>query len=435
MAKQGKDANVRWLETLTSGDVPLVGGKNASLGEMIKHLHRSGIRVPDGFATTARAYNEFLGANDLTDRITAKLDQFRSGRLSLAKAGAAIRRLIMDATLPAPIAREITQAYRELGRRTGRRNPDVAVRSSATAEDLPEASFAGQQETFLNIRGGENLLKACRRCYASLFTDRAISYRENHGFEHMKVALSIGVQIMVRSDKGGAGVMFSIDTETGFPDAVLINAAWGLGETVVQGLVDPDEYMVFKPLLGKRGCTPIIEKRLGEKGKKLLYARRDAANPTKMAKTSERERRAHVLDEEQILTLARWAVVIEKHYGCPMDIEWAKDGKTGELFVVQARPETVQSQRQTQDFKTYTLKEKGRLLVSGNSIGAAVAAGKVCKLRSAADIDRFKDNAILVTEMTDPDWVPIMKRAAAIVTDHGGRTSHAAIVSRELGLP
>lgn len=426
-------ASVRWFDTLSSQDVALVGGKNASLGEMIQHLRGAGIRVPGGFATTAAAYNRFLDANDLRARATEQLEKLRRGKLSLSKAGAAIRRMMLKGEIPAEVVDAVAGAYGDLAARTGRKNPDVAVRSSATAEDLPEASFAGQQESYLNIRGRQALLDACRRCYASLFTDRAISYRENHGFDHMKVALSVGVQVMVRSDKGSAGVMFSIDTESGFPDAVLINAAWGLGEAVVQGMVDPDEYLVFKPLLDRHGLQPIIERRRGLKKKKIVYAAGDEA--TRTVKTSEREREGLVLGEEEILTLARWAVAIEAHYKCPMDMEWAKDGATGEMFIVQARPETVQSRLKTHTLKTYTIKKKGARLVTGHSVGQAVAAGRVCKLDSAAEIGRFKDQAILVTSMTDPDWVPIMKRAAAIVTDHGGRTSHAAIVSRELGLP
>jgi pyruvate, water dikinase len=308
------------------------------------------------------------------------------------------------------------------------------VRSSATAEDLPDASFAGQQETFLNIRGDRALLDACRRCYASLFTDRAISYREAKGFDHLKVALSVGVQRMVRSDLGSAGVMFSIDTETGFDKVVLINAAWGLGESVVQGTVDPDEYQVFKPLLSDPSLSPIVEKQRGGKAAKMVYTS-DAAQPTKTVPTSRAERSAYVLDDADILTLSRWACIIEDHYGVPMDMEWAKDGASGEIFIVQARPETVQSRHEAGVLKRYRIESKGRKLAAGLSIGDAVVAGKVCVLESARDIDRFVDGAVLVTAMTDPDWVPIMKRAAALITDHGGRTSHAAIVSRELGLP
>jgi len=425
---------VRALDTLGSDDVGLVGGKNASLGEMTQHLREAGVRVPEGFATTAQAYWDFLEANTLGERIGEHLARLERGEKTLAETGRAVRALFLEAQFPGAVAEAITGAYAELARRIGRDNPDVAVRSSATAEDLPEASFAGQQETFLNIRGADAVLDACRRCFASLFTDRAITYRQNHGFEHMQVALSVGVQRMVRSDRAGSGVMFSIDTETGFPRAVLINANWGLGETVVQGTVDPDEYMVFKPLLEDGRYRPIIEMAMGVKGGKMVYAE-GGAESTRLVETSEAERRAYVLGEAEILQLARWAVAIERHYGNPMDMEWAKDGEEGELFIVQARPETVQSRKEAGTLKTYTLKAGGERLARGYAIGDAIAAGPVCKLVSPGDIERFVDDAVLVTEMTDPDWVPIMKRAAAIVTDHGGRTSHAAIVSRELGLP
>jgi pyruvate, water dikinase len=311
---------------------------------------------------------------------------------------------------------------------------DVAVRSSATAEDLPHASFAGQQETFLNISGEAELLDACRKCYASLFTDRAISYRQVQGFDHMKVALSIGVQKMVRSDKAGSGVMFSIDTETGFPDVVVINAAWGLGETVVQGAVTPDQYTVFKPLLSNESLAPIIEKSLGTKEKKMIYAV-GGSETTKNVETTIQERRSFVLQDEEILRLARWTQIIEEHYKRPMDVEWAKDGETGEIFIVQARPETVQSRREAGSLKTYALTEEGTRLLTGLSIGEAIASGRVCLIKSISEIDRFEDGAILVTGMTDPDWVPIMQRAAGIITDYGGRTCHAAIVSRELVVP
>ncbi len=342
--------------------------------------------------------------------------------------------MFIKADWPAATADAITSSYAELCKRSGKKVADVAVRSSATAEDLPDASFAGQQETFLNIRGDRDLLDACKRCYASLFTDRAISYRIAKGFDHMAVALSVGVQLMVRSDIGGSGVMFSLDTETGFRDVVIIDAAWGLGENVVQGAVDPDEYQVFKPLLSNEKLKPIVHKERGEKAIKMIYASGEAS-PTKNVPTSKAERAAFVLNDEEILTLARWAAAIEEHYGCPMDMEWAKDGETGAMFIVQARPETVQSRRQAAELKSYTITKKGKLLTKGLSIGDAVVAGNVCLIESPKDIDKFVDGSILVTSTTDPDWVPIMKRAAAIVTDHGGRTSHAAIVSRELGLP
>jgi pyruvate,water dikinase len=425
---------VRWFEDLDSDDVSLVGGKNASLGEMLQALKEKGVRVPDGFATTADAYWAFLEANDLQEEIRAHIQDLQSGNASLQETGKGIRRLFRYASFPQDIAGRIMDAYHELGKRYDVKEVDVAVRSSATAEDLPEASFAGQQETFLNVTGEDELLEACRKCYASLFTDRAISYREEQGFDHMQVALSAGVQKMVRSDKAGPGVMFTLDTETGFPDVVVINGAWGLGENVVQGAVTPDEYRLFKPLLSQDHLVPIIEKNLGDKEKKMVYAA-GGSETTKNVDTSTRERRTFVLDDDEILQLGRWAVAIEAHYGRPMDIEWAKDGEREDLFIVQARPETVQSQKEAGAMKAYSLEEEGKVLISGLAIGEAIASGKVLVIKSADEMDRFEENAILVTGMTDPDWVPIMKKARGIITDYGGRTSHAAIVSRELGVP
>ncbi|KAB2940189.1 MAG: phosphoenolpyruvate synthase [Hyphomicrobium sp.] len=426
--------HILWFEDLKRGDVARVGGKNASLGEMVRNLGSKGVRVPAGFATTARAYWEFIDANNLREMIARRLSELAAGRTTLPEVGGAIRKAILGAAWPPDLERALKSAYATLCRRAERDNADVAVRSSATAEDLPEASFAGQQESFLNVRGEAMLLDACRRCYASLFTDRAIIYRQTKGFDHMKVALSIGVQLMVRSDLGGAGVMFSIDTETGFDRIVLINAAWGLGENVVQGAVDPDEYQVFKPLLSTPGLVPIVEKKLGTKKQKMVYAS-ESGRTTQNVPTSDTERASFVLTDADILTLARWACAIEDHYGLPMDIEWAKDGESGDIFIVQARPETVQSRKGTAAFLSYKIKSKGRSLVKGLSIGSAIVAGRVQRIESPRDIARFTDGSILVTATTDPDWVPIMKRAAAIVTDHGGRTSHAAIISRELGLP
>ena len=423
-----------WFDTVTRNDVPLVGGKNASLGEMIRSLAASGVKVPPGFATTASAYWQFIDANGIRPIIARWIADLRSGQAPLAEAGQAIRRAFIAGAWPHETADAIVAAYRDLSARSGTAAASVAVRSSATAEDLPEASFAGQQETFLNVAGEQPVLDACKRCFASAFTDRAISYRETKGFDHLKVALSVGVQRMIRSDLAGSGVMFSIDTETGFEGVVLINAAWGLGETVVQGTVDPDEYQVFKPLLADARLTPIIEKRLGGKAHKLIFAN-EGGRTTRDVPTSKAEQAAFVLDDSETLQLARWACAIERHYGQPMDMEWAKDGETGELFIVQARPETVQSRKAATAFRTYRVGRKGRMLASGVSVGDAAVAGRVCLIHSAKDIGRFIDGSILVTETTDPDWVPIMKRAAAIVTDHGGRTSHAAIVSRELGLP
>jgi pyruvate,water dikinase len=428
------DRLVLALADLSNDDVAHVGGKNASLGEMIGTLGAEGVRVPGGFATTADAYRQFIAENDLEDRIRAAVDAYRNGNQALRDTGEAIRSLILDSDLPADLSEAIRDAYRDLAGERGQDEPDVAVRSSATAEDLPEASFAGQLETYLNIRGEDSLLEAVRRCYASLFTDRAIAYREDHGFDQLKVAVSVGVQTMVRSDLGAAGVMFSLDTDTGFPRAVLINGAWGLGETVVQGSVDPDEFLVFKPLLEDERLTPIIARSIGGKEAKLVYAD-DPQAPTRRVETSEDERVSPVLNDAEILALARWAVLVERHYDKPMDMEWAKDGETGELFIVQARPETVHSQKAPDTLKTYRLNSAGDELARGYAIGDAIAAGRVRRLDSADDSERFEQGDVLVTGMTDPDWVPIMRRAAAIVTDHGGRTSHAAIVSRELGLP
>lgn len=425
---------VRWFEDLSKDDVPIVGGKNASLGEMISHLREQNVRVPGGFATTSDAYRSFLKHNELDAQLRELTNALQSGDRSLQDVGAEIRRAIRRGDFPEDIAEPIREAYRELSRRNETAEVSVAVRSSATAEDLPEASFAGQQETYLNVQGADELLDACRDCYASLFTDRAISYRQDRGFDHLKVALSVGVQKMVRSDKAGAGVMFSLDTDTGFPDVVVINASWGLGETVVQGSVNPDEYRVFKPRLSEANLCPILKKALGEKEKKMVYAS-GGKKTTKTVDAPASQRNQFVLSDEEILTLARWAVAIEKHYEAPMDMEWAKDGETEELYCVQARPETVQSRKDTKALKSYRLDERSEVLATGIAIGQAIATGPVRVLHSPDEMDRFEDGDILVTERTDPDWGPIMKRAAAIVTDHGGRTSHAAIVSRELGVP
>jgi pyruvate,water dikinase len=428
-----KSATLIWFENLTRKDVALVGGKNSSLGEMVRSLAPKGIRVPPGFATTSETFRAFLRANALDAVLADHMEALADGRASLGDTGQAIRAAIAAGKWPDAIRDDITAAYRALGERVGQSDPAVAVRSSATAEDLPDASFAGQQETFLNVRGEAALLAACRRCYASLYTDRAITYRALKGFAHQAVALSVGVQLMVRSDLGGAGVMFSIDTESGFDKVVLINAAWGLGENVVQGTVNPDEYQVYKPFLGKPKLAPILQKTLGEKERKMVYAARGAT--TRNVPTSKAEREAFVLTDAEILELARYAVVIEAHYGQPMDMEWGRDGETGLIYILQARPETVQSRIDVGALKTYRLLGKGKKLLEGLSVGDAIATGEVCLIESAADIARFVDGSVLVTGTTDPDWVPVMKRASAIITDHGGRTSHAAIVSRELGLP
>jgi pyruvate,water dikinase len=426
---------VRWFKDIRSSDVGSVGGKNSSLGEMISQLSSQGIDVPDGFATPAEAYWKFLEYNKMKDKIAKLLGELGKSDEELRKVGRKIRSLFLRATFPEEMEKAIREYYRKLSAEYKRDEVDVAVRSSATAEDLPGASFAGQQDSFLNVSGEDELLEATRKCYASLFTDRAIIYRENNGFDHMKVALSAGVQKMVRSDKAGSGVMFSIDTETGFPDVVVINAAWGLGENVVQGAVNPDEYRVFKPFLADEKLKPIVEKNLGAKEKKLIYATKGGSATTQNVDTPRDERNSLVLSDEEILHLARWATIIEKHYGRPMDMEWAKDGETGQLFLVQARPETVQSRKVGSALKTYRLSEKGKLLVKGLAIGQAIASGKGMIIEHPENMDRFEKGAILITGRTDPDWEPIMKIAAGIVTDYGGRTSHAAIVSREMGIP
>lgn len=425
---------VRNFETLQRSDVALVGGKNSSLGEMISTLGAKGIAVPPGFATTSNAYWDYVNENGIREKIDILIADWQSGKATLSETGHSIRNLFLRGNWPAHVAAAIREGYRELSAKAGIHNLGVAVRSSATAEDLPDASFAGQQESYLNVSGEDALLHACQRCYASLYTDRAITYRQTKGFNSMSVALSIGVQRMVRSDCSGSGVMFSIDTESGFDKVVLVNAAWGLGENVVQGAINPDEYQVFKPLLKNTTLFPIIDKKCGDKTVKMIYG--DDNRRTRNVPTSKAERVSFVLSDEEILQLSRWACTIEEHYGCPMDMEWAKDGLTDDLFIVQARPETVHSRRDaTAAFTTYKVGKRGRLLTTGLSIGDAAVTGRVCLLESIESIHEFVDGSILVTPTTDPDWVPIMKRAAAIVTDHGGRTSHAAIVSRELGLP
>ena len=418
---------------VTRRDVGTVGGKNASLGELIRSLTSQGVNVPPGFATTSTAYWEYVHKNQLDARISDLISQWQRGKASLSDTGHAIRTLFLHGDWPTAISDEIRRDYNTLCRDSGVDNIAVAVRSSATAEDLPDASFAGQQETYLNITGSQAVLDACRRCYASLFTDRAISYRQTRGFDHLKVALSVGIQRMVRSDCGSSGVMFSIDTESGFENIILINAAWGLGENVVQGAVDPDEYQVFKPLLSDASAVPIVANKRGAKEVKMILGD-TSETPTQNVPTSKAERIAQVLKDEEILQLARWSCIIEKHYGCPMDMEWAKDGVTSDLFVVQARPETVHSQTQSNALRVYSIADRGRTLVTGLAVGTAAVSGRLCLVESPKDIDKFIPGSILVTSTTDPDWVPIMRKAKAIITDHGGRTSHAAIVSRELGL-
>ena len=430
-------ALILWFKELGIKDIPLVGGKNAALGEMYSKLTRLGVNIPNGFAVTAYAYRYFMESTGLDKEIKQVLTGLDTHNLKdLHTRGSEVRRLIMRADLPDDLVSEISKAYAKLGRRYKRKNPDVAVRSSATAEDLPGASFAGQQETYLNVVGVEDVLESVKKAIASLFTDRAISYRVDKGFSHFDTALSVGVQMMVRSDKAESGVAFTIDTETGFDKVVIINSSYGLGEMIVKGRVIPDEFIVFKPALQK-GFKSIIVKNLGEKGRKLIYGKRG----TKEVPVTKAEREKLSLKDEEVLRLARWCVKVEEHFSKkhghyqPMDIEWAKDGKTNELFIVQARPETVHSIGEKQSYKEYKLKKKGDLLFSGVAVGTKVASGKVRVIKNANRITEFKKGEILVTEITDPDWEPIMKIASAIITDKGGRTSHAAIVSRELGIP
>jgi pyruvate,water dikinase len=428
---------IRWFTDITASDVPSVGGKNAALGELSRALAGAGVRVPRGFAITADAYRHFMHTTGLTAKVARLLEGLQTDNLGdLAERGLAIRHAITAADLPADLQDAILSAYERLGEGAP---IDVAVRSSATAEDLPEASFAGQQETYLNVRGRAALIDACRRSFASLFTDRAISYRADKGFDQLQVALSIGVQCMVRSDLATSGILFTLDTETGFRDVVLINASYGLGEPIVQGSVTPDEYYVFKPTL-REGFKPILQKTLGTKEFKLVYDE-GGSRGVKTVPVSAGDRARYALSEEEILTLARWGCAIEDHYtrrrgsATPMDIEWAKDGRTGDLFIVQARPETVHARTQRRTLDQYRLRERGRVLLTGRSVGNTIASGPVRVIPTAADLRQFQAGEVLVTDKTDPDWEPIMKKAAAIVTNRGGRTCHAAIVSRELGVP
>ncbi len=427
------------LAAVGIADIALVGGKNASLGEMIQQLTEKGVKVPTGFATTADAYRYFIASAGLEQKlraIFADLD-VEDGE-NLRQRGNQARELILQTPFPPELIAAITTAYQQLCREYGA-DTDVAVRSSATAEDLPDASFAGQQETYLNVHGTNGLLAACAKCFASLFTNRAISYRHNNGFDHFEVALSIGVQKMVRSDLAASGVMFSIDTESGFKDAALITAAYGLGETVVQGAVNPDEYLVFKPTL-QQGYRPIVKKQLGSKEIKMVYDL-SGSKLTRNISVARAEREMFALNDEEILQLARWTCTIESHYSqvhgvyTPMDIEWAKDGITQELFIVQARPETTRSQRAANVLRTYQLLASGTELITGRAVGETIGQGKARVILDLREIDLFQAGEILVTNRTDPDWQPIMKKASAIVTNTGGRVCHAAIIAREMGIP
>jgi len=426
---------IKKLKDISIKNVPEAGGKNASLGEMIKYLKPKGIKFPDGFVVTSTGYRYFLKQTGLDKFIKKTLKDLDIKNLNeLARRGEIIRQTIKSAELPDNLKKEIIKNYEQMEHEYGE-NVSVAVRSSATAEDVPEASFAGQHETFLNIRGEEELLEAVRACFASLFKDRAISYRIDKGFNHTDVALSVGIENMIRSDVGSSGVAFTLDTESGFKDLVLINGAYGLGEMIVQGEVTPDEFLVFKKTIA------IIDKKLGEKAQKMIYSVGHGIKKTKIINTSKKEKESFVLSDEEILKLAKWCVLIEEHYSkkykkwTPMDIEWAKDGKTEELYIIQARPETVHSLRDFSKIKEYKIQQKGRVIVRGTSVGNKIAIGKARVILDAKNINQFKADEVLVTDMTDPDWEPIMKIASAIVTDKGGRTSHAAIVSRELGIP
>jgi len=415
-------------------DIPLVGGKNASLGEMYRELKQKGVEIPNGFAVTAFAYKHFMSVTGLKEKIKDLLLTLNTkDTQNLMAHGKKVREEILKAKIPEEIEKEIIYHYKKLSHEYKEKYTDVAIRSSATAEDLPDASFAGQQDTFLNIRGEEKILEACKKSFASLFTDRAISYREDKGFNHFDISLSIGIQKMVRSDLASSGVMFSIDTESGFKDVVYITSIYGLGENIVQGAVNPDEFYVHKPTL-KEGYRPIISKKVGEKKIKMVYST-SGPKPVKNIPVSLEKQKEFSITDNEILKLAEWAVIIEEHYKKPMDMEWAKDGKSGHLFIVQARPETVQSQKDKNKLEEYVLKKKGDILVVGKSVGSKIGSGKVRVIKDVSGINNFKKGEVLVTEMTDPDWEPIMKIASAIVTEKGGRTCHAAIISRELGIP
>lgn len=424
-----KEKFILFFNELSITDVPLVGGKNASLGEMFSKLTKKGIRIPDGFATTSAAYNYFFEVNDLKKKIKAVIKGLDTKNVAnLMKKGAAIRKLIMAAELPEDLQEDIRMAYKKLSAQYKVKNLDVAVRSSATAEDLPDASFAGQQETFLNIKGEADLILAVKKCIASLFTDRAISYRVDKKFDHFSISLSVGVQKMVRADKGSSGVMFSIDTESGFSGVVLVNSIFGLGENIVQGKVTPDSFLVFKK------NSKIISRSIGRKNLRMIYNPK-GKNPVKNISVSYEEAKKPSLSDKQVVELAKWAMIIEEHYEKPMDMEFAYDGISKEMYITQARPETVQSQKDVNIIETYKLEGKGKVLVSGQSVGSRIGSGETNRIMSIKDIHKFKPGQVLLTDMTDPDWEPIMKMAAAIITDKGGRTCHAAIVSRELGIP
>ena len=437
---ENKSKYIRWFEETTIEDVPLVGGKNASLGEMYRELTSKGVKIPNGFSVTAEAYWHVLNAGGILDKLKKTLEGLDVENVSeLAKRGKAARDLILGAGIPDDLWEEIKNGYDRLCEQYGE-NTDVAVRSSATAEDLPTASFAGQQETYLNIRGYPALRDACSRCFASLFTDRAISYRVTNNFDHFKVGLSIGIMKMVRSDLASSGVIFTLDTETGFRDVVFITGSYGLGENIVQGQVNPDEFYVFKPTF-REGYKPIVQKKVGDKQIKMIYGQGGSKILTRNVEVPEADRIRFCITDEEVLKLAGYAITIEDHYSNkygesrPMDIEWAKDGITEELFIVQARPETVQSQKSKDILETYIIEKRSNVLARGRSVGSKIASGKAHVITDVSDLPSFKPGEILIADTTTPDWEPVMKTAAAIVTNKGGRTCHAAIVSRELGIP
>jgi pyruvate, water dikinase len=437
---ENKSKYIRWFEETTIEDVPLVGGKNASLGEMYRELTSKGVKIPNGFSVTAEAYWHVLNAGGILDKLKKTLEGLDVENVSeLAKRGKAARDLILGAGIPDDLWEEIKNGYDRLCEQYGE-NTDVAVRSSATAEDLPTASFAGQQETYLNIRGYPALRDACSRCFASLFTDRAISYRVTNNFDHFKVGLSIGIMKMVRSDLASSGVIFTLDTETGFRDVVFITGSYGLGENIVQGQVNPDEFYVFKPTF-REGNKPIVQKKVGDKQIKMIYGQGGSKILTRNVEVPEADRIRFCITDEEVLKLAGYAITIEDHYSNkygesrPMDIEWAKDGITEELFIVQARPETVQSQKSKDILETYIIEKRSNVLARGRSVGSKIASGKAHVITDVSDLPSFKPGEILIADTTTPDWEPVMKTAAAIVTNKGGRTCHAAIVSRELGIP
>lgn len=425
--------HILWFEEIGINDIPLVGGKNASLGEMLRELSSKGIQVPNGFAITTHAFRRFVEANRLETRVQKALEGLDTkNAANLASKGKEVRMLFLNSEFPQDLRYEILAAYEEMSGKLGQKNPHVAVRSSATAEDLEGASFAGQHETILNVYGGVNLLRAIKQCFASLFTDRAISYRADKGFPQLGIALSVGVQQMVRSDLACSGVMFTIDTESGFDRVVFITSSYGLGELIVQGGVSPDQFYVHKDLIGK-AKNPVIEKILGEKLHKMIYTGKSAMLDE--VEVPKNDRKRFTITDEEAATLAKWAVDIEAHYGKAMDIEWAKDGANNQLYILQARPETVHAVKKDRVYETYVLEEKGKVLLRGDAVGSKIGQGTVNVLRSALQLNEFSKGQVLVTDRTDPDWEPIMKMASAIITNRGGRTCHAAIVSRELGIP